>query len=118
MVQRFYATRKPIQGAMPFVPVCADIVTDPLGCKAKVRGNFRYGVYMPPQDGDYYYRIRDYAEFADYAGDLPMDFTEGVETLGYTMPVDEHGDRIKGSFNASVKFDMTTQEYVPYPLVD
>jgi hypothetical protein len=32
------------------------------------------------------------------------------------MPVDEHGDRVKGSFNASVKFNMETGEYVPFPL--
>lgn len=118
MVQRFYASKRPIQAAMPWVPVCADIVTDPLGCKAKVRGNFRYGVYMPPQQGEYYYKIRDWEEFRTYDGEYPMNFTEGVETIGYTMPVDEHGDRIKGSFNASVKFDMIKQEYVPFPLVE
>ena len=116
MVRRFYATRRPIQGAMPFVPVAADIVTDPLGCKAKVRGKNRYGVYMPPQQGDYYYRIRDYADFASYDGDLPMDFTEGVEPLGFSMPVDKQGERLKASFNPSVKFDMERGELVPYPL--
>jgi hypothetical protein len=117
MVQRFYATKKPLQGAMPFVPVCADIVTDPLGCKAKVRGQYRYGVYMPPQQGDYYYRIRDWGDFKNYTGEYPMDFAQGVETIGYEMPVDGNGERLKASFNASVKFDMNTQEYIPFPLV-
>jgi hypothetical protein len=118
MVQRFYATGRPLQAAMPWVPVCADIVTDPLGCKAKVRGKYRYGVYMPPQEGDYYYRIRDWEAFRNYDGEYPMDFRQGVETLGYTMPVDGNGDRIKGSFNPSVKFDMMKGEYLPYPLVE
>jgi len=83
-----------------------------------VRGTFRYGVYMPAQQGEYYYRIRDWEEFKDYQGEYPMNFTEGVQTLGYRMPVDENGDRIKGSFNASVKYDMEKGEYIPYPLID
>ena len=116
MVRRFYAMRRPIQGAMPFVPVAADIVTDPLGCKAKVRGRYRYGVYMPPQQGDHYYRIRDYGTLAGYDGPLPMDFGQGVEALGFDIPVDRDGDRLKGSFNPSVKFDMEAGAYVPYPL--
>ena len=116
MIQRFYASRMAIQGAIPLVPVAADIITDPLGCKAKVRGSYRYGVYMPPPDGTYYYRIREYDRYRGYRGDFPMDFSEGVLPLGFDMPVDARGDRLKHPLNTSVKFDILQDRPVPHPL--
>ncbi len=116
MVQRFYRSRRPLQGATPLIPVAADIITDPTGCKAKVRGRHRFGVYMPPQQGDFYYRIRDLAEMPKPMGDRPLNFAEGVEPMGFHIPVDAQGDRLKSSINLSVAFDLTTQSPVPYPL--
>lgn len=116
MVQRFYRSRRPLQGATPLIPVAADIITDPTGCKAKVRGRFRYGVYMPPPDGTFYYRIRDLSELKPRADNLPLSFAEGVEPLGFRIPVDARGDRLKSSINLSVAFDLATQTPVPYPL--
>ena len=83
MVLRFYNSRRPLQSAFLITPVAADIITDPTGCKAKVRGQFRYGVYMPPPDGIFYYRIRDITEFSSYTGDMPIDFTSGVQPIGF-----------------------------------
>lgn len=40
-------------------PAAAQIVTDPRGTNARVRGNRRYGAYWPPHDGDLYYTIAD-----------------------------------------------------------
>lgn len=116
MVQRFFATRRPIQGAAPFVPVAADILTDPLGCKAKVRGSIRYGVYMPPPEPPYYYRIRPLDEIASLAGDGPVSFAQGVIPQGFEMPVDDKGERLKFSFNTSVQFDIARNEPIPYPM--
>jgi hypothetical protein len=117
MVARFYRSRWPLQGATPLVPVAADIVTDPTGCKAKIRGPYRYGVYMPPPEGTYYYRIRDMAELAPPSTGLPVSFAEGVEPLGFTIPVDERGDRLKSSINLSVVHDRTKRTDIPYPLM-
>jgi hypothetical protein len=115
MIQRFFASRRPLQGAIPFVPVAADLITDPLGCKAKVRKNIRYGVYMPPPEGTFYYRIRDFEEVKGYSGRWPMDFSVGVEALGFTIPVDENGDRLKFSFNDSVRYDIGKDRPIPDP---
>jgi glycosyltransferase involved in cell wall biosynthesis len=106
MIQRFFASRQPLQGAIPFLPVAADIINDSIGCKAKVRKNMRYGVYTPPPDGTFYYRIRDFEELKNYRGPWPMDFSRGVEALGFDIPVDGNGDRLKSSLNDSALFDI------------
>ena len=116
MIRRFFASRRPWQGVAPFVPVAADIITDPLGCKAKVRQGRRYGVYMPPPEGTYYYQIRPLAEVARQAGEWPVDFSQGVIPLGFKMPVDAAGDRLKFSFNTSVQYDIAADRPIPYPL--
>jgi hypothetical protein len=116
MVLRFYRARWPLQGAIPLVPVAADIITDPTGCKAKVRGRYRYGVYMPPPDGTFYYRIREAHELRAPADELPVDFTTAVEPLGFRLPLDANGDRRKFAFNDSVVHDARTGERVEHPL--
>lgn len=118
MVMRFYRSRRPLQGATPLVPVAADIITDPTGCKAKVRGRYRYGVYMPPPEGTFYYRIRDQAELPLPRAGCPLSFGEGVEPLGFRLPTDERGDRLKSSINLSVAYDLVEQRPVPYPLAE
>ena len=106
MVKRFYELKIPMQGAIPLIPVAADIITDPTGCKAKVRGKYRYGVYIPPPDGNYYYKIRRQAELELNHQTLPLSFADGVIPIGFDIPVDSHGDRLKSSINMSVKYDM------------
>lgn len=108
MVQRFYRSRVPLQGAIPLVPVAADIITDPTGCKAKVRGKCRYGVYTPPPEGVFYYRIRDMSEMCGPSDGVPVNFTDGVQPIGYEIPLDKDGDRLKSSINTSVVFDIET----------
>jgi hypothetical protein len=116
MVKRFYDSRLPLQGAIPLLPVAADIITDPTGCKAKVRGNYRYGVYMPPPNGKYYYEIREQEHITLPDSVLPLSFSDGVQPIGFDVPVDRNGDRLKTPINLSVKFDLDNQEYLPYPL--
>jgi hypothetical protein len=109
MLDRFYESRLPLQRATPLVPVAADIITDSTGCKAKVRGKYRYGVYFPPPSGRYYYRIRDLSELLPHDSDLPTNFTDGVEPIGFKLPFDANGDRLKSAINKSVVFDLEKQ---------
>lgn len=118
MTARFYRSGVPLQAALLDLPVAADIITDPLGCKAKVRKNLRYGVYMPPPDaGGYYYRIHDQRELATRVpkGGI-LDFSQIVEPLGFLIPVDKNGDHLKTSINTSVVFNCATGQSVPFPL--
>ena len=108
MVARFYASKRPLQMAIPEIAVAADILTDPTGCKAKVRGGYRYGEYWPPPDGPFYYRIRDWSSYAPHSGGMPLSFMEGVEPLGFSIPVDAQGERKKSSINESVREPITT----------
>lgn len=116
MVGRFFQHGKPLQGAGLWIPVAADVITDPLGCKAKVRGKFRYGVYMPPPSGLFYYEISSLADHKLLQADQPIDFTTGVKPLGFEIPVDRNGDRLKHDFNDSVVFDINKNVEVRYPL--
>lgn len=116
MLQRVERNRSDLQRAAPLIPVAADIITDPLGCKAKVRSGYRYGVYMPPPDGLFYYKVRSLTDIRpDYDG-LPLDFNAGAEALGFHIPVDRNGERKKTDMNTSVVFDIAGDTYVEYPL--
>ena len=118
MTARFCSSRIPLHTALCDIPVAADIITDPLGCKAKVRKNLRYGVYMPPPDASgYYYRIHDQSELLAQTpkGNI-LDFSQIVEPLGFSIPSDEHGDHLKASINTSVVFNCATGKAVPFPL--
>jgi hypothetical protein len=118
MVSRFNAWGRPLQMAVPMLPVAADILTDPLGCKAKVRGRFRYGVYMPPPEGTFYYRIRPQSELADRGGDLPLTFTDVAQPIGFRLPLDAGGERLKFPINTSVVFDIEKGCAVRHPLAE
>lgn len=87
------------------VPVAADIINDTIGCKAKVRKGVRYGNYTPPQDASgLYYRIRSYDErYRSALAKRPLSFSECAEPLGFSIPMDDQGDRLKASFNPEPK---------------
>jgi glycosyltransferase involved in cell wall biosynthesis len=116
MVYRFFNDKMPLQGAALWMPVAADIITDPLGCKAKVRGNYRYGVYVPPPEPPYYYEIISENVNQQNLSSDPTNFTEGVKPLGFTIPVDGRGDRSKHQFNPSIIFDIVNDAEVQNPL--
>ena len=116
MLNRFFLSKLPLQAALPWLPVAADIITDPSGCKAKIRGNRRYGVYMPPQSSDYlYYEIRRQEELQLFPG-RPLSFMELVKPIGFYIPTDSHGDRLKFPINTSVVFDLQQQKEIKHPL--
>lgn len=103
MLLRWQRSGEPLQRALPVLPVSADILTDDLGTKAKVRGNKRYGDYKPPVQGDFYYHIRRQEDAADLLkNDLPVSFEDFVEPIGFNLPLDEHGDLLKGGLNMSI----------------
>lgn len=118
MVATFYQAKKPLQMAQLNPPVAADIITDTFGCKAKVRGPYRFGDYMPPPDGTFYYRIREQAEFAHHPKNTPISFSELTQPLGFSIPKDQQGDRLKCSFNASIAYHIAEGRPIPHPLSD
>ena len=103
MLLRWQRSGEPLQRALPVLPVSADILTDGLGTKAKVRGDKRYGDYKPPVQGNFYYHIRRQEDAADLLkNDLPVSFEDFVEPIGFNLPLDEHGDLLKGGLNMSI----------------
>lgn len=91
------------QRAIPIVPVAADILTDPTGTKAKVRGDKRYGRYVPSVDGSFYYRIKKQTELSGLRGRrLPVCFEEFVEPVGFELPLDASGALLKTAINTSI----------------
>ncbi|MBE7433578.1 MAG: glycosyltransferase family 2 protein [Anaerolineales bacterium] len=103
MLERWRNSDMPLQRAIPVLPVSADIITDSLGTKAKVRGDKRYGDYRSPTQGDFYYRIRKHEDVADlWKNDLPVAFEDFVEPVGFNLPLDEHGNLLKGGLNMSI----------------
>ena len=92
-----------MQRATMILSVAADIVTDPTGTKAKVRDNKRYGVYMAPPEGTFYYKIYAQKEVQHLASRrMPVPFEEFVKPLGYTLPFDDGGNLLKSSINTTV----------------
>jgi hypothetical protein len=107
MLQRYESSGLVLQRAQPILPVAADIVTDPTGTKAKVRGNKRYGVYMPPPEGGFYYQIHKQQDVHHLASrSLPISFEELVKPLGYSLTFDNAGNLLKSSINTSVVSDL------------
>lgn len=113
MVARFFERGEPLQMGYLVKPVAADILTDPTGCKAKVRGNRRYGVYFPPPSGTYYYKLQEADTVPDPENDIPISFMDGVTPLGFNLPTDATGERLKSSINTSVVFDIATNTPLP-----
>ncbi len=104
MLLRYRESGLRLQRAISNIPLAADIVTDPTGTKAKVRGDRRYGKYFPPPDGDFYYRIYSKDEMAGYLShDIPVPFEDIVEPLGFQLPIDEAGNLRKVSINTAIE---------------
>jgi len=101
-----------LQLAITRIPMAADIINDDTGCKAKVRKGVRYGIYTPPPGGGtYYYRIRPYEERLQAARpDRPQSFSECVEPIGFEIPKDARGDRLKASFRDQPRYDVRKDE--------
>jgi hypothetical protein len=107
MLDRWKKTDIPWQRVTPLVPFAADIINDDIGTKAKVRGNKRYGIYAPPKDGKFYYRIKNQSDLPDDAERMiPVGFEEFVEPVGFELPLDENGVLKKSAINMSEVHDI------------
>ena len=104
MLQRYEKRGLCLQRASPVIPVAADIVTDQTGTKAKVRGGKRYGEYWAPKDGAYYYGLWNEQELIKDFGDrkMPLSFKDLVRPVGYEIPVDASGERLKNAINDTI----------------
>ena len=95
MVKNFYSNAKPYQQGLLNNSVAADIITDPIGSKAKVRGNKRYGLYSLPKRKPFYYEIST-LEKKDYIKNkFPQNFEENIISTGIKIPLDKDGNLIK-----------------------
>lgn len=103
MLARWRRSKWPLQRALLTLPVSADIITDPTGTKAKVRGDMRYGVYNPPPEGTFYYQIFSQKE-AESQNDnrRPIPFEVFVKPIGYELPLDQKGDLLKSGINLTI----------------
>lgn len=103
MFMRFIESGLPLQRAHPLVPVAASILTDPSGTAAKVRGEYRYGLYAPPAEGHLYYRIWAQNELSSKAqGRMPLSFEDWMQPLKGQLPLDEEGNLRKSSINMDI----------------
>lgn len=107
MLTRWQNSGMPLQRIIPVLPVSADILTDDLGTKAKVRGNKRYGNYKPPAKDKFYYHIRKQEEVLGlWKNTLPVSFEDFIEPIGFNLPLDEYGNLLKGDINTSIVSDI------------
>jgi GT2 family glycosyltransferase len=106
VVRRYRRAGFRLRKALLEVPVLAEIITDPRGTQARVRGNRRYGRYLPPPDGLFYYRILDEAEAAATPRHGPaVAFEDIVEPRGFSLPCDQYGNRLKGPLGPDDPFE-------------
>lgn len=101
MIARVRKSGMRLQLALLQIPVAADIINDDTGCKAKVRKGVRHGRYRPPdKETGLYYQIHEEANLRKKShANRPMNFSECVNPIGFSIPVDEYGDRLKASFS-------------------
>ena len=99
MLNRYSKSGLSLKAVMMRYPVCADILTDPRGTKARIRGGKRrYGRYMPPFGGNIYYRIWDDLEVQALSSTgAALAFEEIVRPIGYDLPLDSAGNLLKVS---------------------
>lgn len=103
MVQKFYSNAKPYQQGLLNDSVAADIITDPIGSKAKVRGNKRYGLYLSPRIKPFYYQITELKKKDYTKNKFPKNFEDSVKSTGIKIPFDEDGNLKKAaSLNYSI----------------
>lgn len=111
MVGRYFRSGLDLETVLMRYCVNADIVTDMTGTKARVRGgNKRYGTYLPPQGGNYYYRLMNWEDMPKkYVRVRPAPaFEDVIEPIGFQLPYDGEGNLLKmGTLDtATTPFEM------------
>jgi hypothetical protein len=106
LVLRFRRSGLRLRKALAQQPVLAEIITDMRGTQARVRGNRRYGRYLAPPEGTFYYRIWDESELARFRDVEPaVAFEDIVEPLGFELPYDAQGNRLKNPLGEGDPFE-------------
>ena len=106
VVRRYRDAGLRLRKALLQRPVIAEIITDSNGTQARIRGNRRYGSYFEPPEGTFYYRIRREADASTqplHGSAVP--FEEAVEAIGFSLPIDQHGNRLKNPLGANDPFE-------------
>lgn len=104
VVRRYRQSGLALRKALLRQPVLAEIITDSHGTQARVRGNRRYGTYFAPPDGTLYYRIRDESDPWPLRGSA-VPFEEAVEPIGFGLPLDPEGNRLKNPVGVNDSFE-------------
>jgi hypothetical protein len=104
VVRRYRQSGLKLRKGLLQQPVLAEIITDPNGTQARVRGNRRYGTYFAPPDGGFYYRIREESDPLPLRGSA-VPFEEAVEPLGFELPIDREGNRLKNPLGPNDPFE-------------
>lgn len=104
MLRRFASSPlRHLQRVQMTLPVAANIVDNSNGAKAKVRNGKRYGTYLTPPDGTFYYKIYQQYEVEHLKyRHFPVYFEEFVVPLGYTLPFDHDGNLLKAPINENI----------------
>ena len=96
MLARYRRSGLRLERSLAQIPVCAGILTDPIGSKGRVRGNRRYGRYVAPPEGRLYYRVWDQDEVEALGhGKVAVGFEDLVVPLSFELPYDEQGNVLK-----------------------
>lgn len=78
-----------------WVPLFTPVWNDPRGGYAFIRGDKRYGHYLPPIE-DLYYSKFDYEDYRKFeSSSFPLDFSSISKSLGWKYAVDGSGDQVK-----------------------
>lgn len=78
-----------------WVPLFSPVWNDPRGGYAFIRGDKRYGHYLPPVD-DLYYSKFSFEEIKEFENlSMPIDFSRISKPLGWQYAVDHRGDQVK-----------------------
>jgi hypothetical protein len=106
VVRRYRQSGLRLRKALLETPVLAEIITDPRGTQARVRGNRRYGRYLAPPDGRFYYRIHEESDARNlpHAGPA-IAFEDIVEPVGFALPYDKRGNRLKSPLGKDDAFE-------------
>ena len=107
MLFRYRKSKIVLQRVQSVLPVAADIIDDNIGTKAKIRANIRYGIYMTPPEGTFYYRIYKQNDVWQLSQrKIPISFEEFVKPIGYKLPLDNRGNLLKAGINETCVTDI------------
>jgi len=91
--------------AYPHIPSICTINNEPNGSYAFIRGNYRYGHYIPPQKGILYFDTLTKEEIGNLnkIDKSPMSIVDIAKPINWELKINSDGDEIKYSQKEAVK---------------